>query len=83
MKKIILSLALLTLSSNLAYSEEGEPELMEASKEYVMSLLSMCNEYALEDEVSTLEMNKYLITCINDDLAEAFYKPITVLPKKD
>ena len=48
-----------------------------------MSLLSMCNEYALEDEVSTLEMNKYLITCINDDLAEAFYKPITVLPKKD
>jgi len=82
MKNIILVLALLTLSSNFAYSEEAEPELRDASKEYVISLLEMCKGYALEDEVSKSEMDKYLITCINDELAEGFYKPITVLPEE-
>ena len=83
MKKTILALTLLALSSNLAYSEEVEPELMEASQAYVLSLLSMCNEFALEDEISNLEMNKYLIACINEDLKAGFYQPITMLPKQD
>ena len=83
MKNIILALTLLTLSSNFAYSEEVEPELMDASQEYIVSLLSMCKDYAQEDDVSKSEMTKYLITCINDELAEGFYKPITTLPKED
>jgi citrate synthase len=81
MKNIILVLTLLTLSSNLAYSEEVEPELMEASQEYVINLLSMCKGYAQEDEVSKSEMENYLVTCINDELAESSYKAITVLPE--
>jgi hypothetical protein len=83
MKKIILALALLTLTSNLAYSEEAEAELMAAPTDYVMSLLSQCKVYATEDEVSEAEMNKYLLICINDDLAGGYYKPIKVLPKED
>ena len=38
MKKSILVLALFALSSNLAHSEEGEPELTQASSEYVMNV---------------------------------------------
>ena len=83
MKKIILALALLTLTSNLAYSEEAATELMAAPTDYVLSLLSQCKEYAIEDEVSEADMNKYLLTCINDELADSYYKPIKVLPKKD
>jgi hypothetical protein len=83
MKKIILTLALLTLTSNLAYSEEAEAELMAAPADYVMSLLSQCKVYATEDEVSEADMSKYLLICINDDLADSYYKPIKVLPKED
>lgn len=83
MKKTILALTLLALSSNLAYSEEVDSELMAASQEYVINLLNMCKGYAQEDEIPNVEMEKYLITCINDELAESYYKPITVLPKND
>lgn len=83
MKKIILTLALLTLMSNIAHSEEAKTELMAAPTDYVMSLLSQCKEYAIEDEVLKADMKKYLLTCINDDLADSHYKPIKALPKED
>ena len=84
MKKLIatLTIALLTLSSNLAYSEDAEPEKMEADAEYVMSLLRQCQDYAQEDEVTATEMKSYLLACINDELEEGDYKLITVLPKE-
>ncbi len=83
MKKLILAFTFLTLSSTFAYSEETEPELMEASQEYVIALLVMCKSYAQEDEVPKDGMQNYLLTCINDELADSFYKPITVLPKEE
>jgi len=83
MKKLItvLTIALLTLSSNFAYSEDAEPEKMEADKAYVMSLLTQCKEYAIEDEVTQSDMTKYLLTCINEELELGHYKLITALPK--
>lgn len=85
MKKLIatLTIALLTLSSNLAYSEDFEPEKMEADAEYVMSLLRLCKGYAQDDEVDQAAMNSFLLTCINDELEEGDYKLITVLPKDE
>jgi hypothetical protein len=85
MKKLIavLTLTLLTLSSNFAYSEDSEPEKMEADAEYVMSLLRLCKGYAQDDGVEKASMNSYLLTCINDELEEADYKLITALPKED
>lgn len=83
MKKILLVLTLLTLSSNLAYSEEAETELMEASNDYVINLMGLCNGDAIEDEVAAEDLTQYLLTCINDELAIAYYKPITVLPKEN
>jgi hypothetical protein len=84
MKKLIatLTIALLTLSSNLAYSEDVKPEKMEADAKYVMSLLIQCKDYAQEDEVTQSDMNKYLLTCINDELEFSDYKHIKVLPKE-
>lgn len=81
MKKSILMLALLTLSSNVAFAAENEGELMEATSDYVASLVVQCKEYAQEDEISKAEMKAYLLTCVNDELIEAYYKPITALPK--
>lgn len=83
MKKTILALTLLALSSNLAYSEEVESELMEAPAEYVLSLLAPCKEDAEADEVTELDMKKYLLTCLNDELELGYYKPIKVLPKEE
>lgn len=85
MKKLIvvLTLALITLSSNLAYSEESEPEKMEADKEYVMSLLRLCKGYAQDDGVEKPAMKSFLLTCINDELEEGDYELITVLPKEE
>ena len=81
MKKALLVLTLLTLSSNIAYAEETE--LMEASSDYVINLLGLCKGDAVEDEVAAEDLTQYLLTCINDELAVAYYKPITVLPKED
>ncbi len=83
MKKIILALAVLTLTSSAAFSNEDTPELMAASPEYVMSLLAQCKNDAAEDEVTTSEMNDYLLTCINDELEASDYQTIKVLPKED
>ena len=82
MKKLItvLTLALLTLSPNFAYSENTEPEKMEADAEYGMSLFRLCKGYAQDDGVEKSAMNSYTLTCINDELEEADYKLITVLP---
>ncbi|GAA6170547.1 hypothetical protein NBRC116592_02170 [Colwellia sp. KU-HH00111] len=81
MKKILFALTLLSLSSNLAFSEEAETELMEASADYVLNLMELCKGDAIEDEVGAQDLKQYLLTCINDELAVAYYKPISVLPE--
>ena len=83
MKKIILTLALLTLAPSIAHSEETEPDLMEAPAEYVMGLLRLCKSYATDDVVLEVKMTNYLLTCINDELEESDYKRITTLPIED
>lgn len=83
MKKLILALAVITLTSNAAFGQDEEPELMPASPEYVLSLLAQCKSEAGEDEVEKSEMEHYLLTCINDELEASYYMPIKVLPKAD
>jgi hypothetical protein len=82
MKKLILALAVLALTSTTAFSQEDETELMAAPTEYVVSLLSQCKNDAVEDEITTSEMNSYLLTCINDELETSYYMPIEVLPEE-
>ncbi|AZQ85365.1 hypothetical protein EKO29_16070 [Colwellia sp. Arc7-635] len=82
MKKIILALAVLALTSNAAFAQDDEQELMDASPEYVMSLVAQCKNDASEDEISASEMNNYLLTCVNDELEASYYKPIKVIPKE-
>ena len=82
MKKIILALAVLALTSNAAFAQDDEQELMDASSEYVMSLVAQCKSDASEDEISASEMNNYLLTCVNDELEASYYKPIKVIPKE-
>jgi len=83
MKKLILTLTIITLSSNPAFSQDEEPELMVASPEYVLNLLAQCKNDAAEDEVEKSAMQSYLLTCINDELEASYYLPIKVLPKED
>tara|TARA_R110000737_G_scaffold46462_2_gene66368 strand:+ start:1256 stop:1528 length:273 start_codon:yes stop_codon:yes gene_type:complete len=83
MKKLMLTLAVITLMSNPVFGQDEEPELMDASPEYVMSLLAQCKSDASEDEITTAEMNNYLLTCINDELEASYYNPIKVLPKAE
>jgi hypothetical protein len=81
---LVLSLALLTLSANSVHSEEleSEPAKMEATEDYVLSLVTYCKDYAQEDEVSESDMTTYLLSCINDELESGYYLPIKVLPKE-
>jgi hypothetical protein len=81
MKKLILAFALLALTSNAAFGQEDEPELMAVPSEYVVSLLAQCKDDAVEDEITTSEMNSYLLTCINDELEASYYMAIKVLPE--
>jgi hypothetical protein len=83
MKTIILALAFFALTSNAAFSEESEPALVEAPSDYVMSLLRLCKDYAIEDETTKTDMNNFLLTCINDELEESDYKPVKTLPTQD
>ena len=82
MKNIIFALTLFAISSSSAYSEEVEPELMEASQEYAVDLLITCKGYAQADEVALTDMNAYLLTCVNDELEQSYYKRIQLLPKE-
>ncbi|MFT7006937.1 MAG: hypothetical protein ACJAXJ_001445 [Colwellia sp.] len=81
MKTIILALAFSALTSNAAFSEEAESTLVEAPSDYVMSLLRLCKDYAIEDETTKIDMDNFLLTCINDELEESDYKSVKVLPK--
>jgi hypothetical protein len=85
MNKLILALAVLTLTltSNSAYSEEAEAVLLDAPNDYVISLLKLCKDYSIDDEVPEKDMTKYLLACINEELAESFYKAIKVLPTEE
>ena len=83
MKKIILALAFSALISNTAFSEEAESVLMEAPSDYVMSLLRLCKDYAIEDEITKKDMDNFLLICLNDELEESDYKTFKVLPKED
>lgn len=78
MKKIVLAVTFLTLTSNLAYSES---KLMKAPNDHLMSLLSFCKRKANLDEVTESNMNKYLLACINDKLEEHVYQSINRLPR--
>ncbi|MFT6902105.1 MAG: hypothetical protein ACJAXS_002313 [Colwellia sp.] len=82
MKKLILALAVLALTSTAAFGQEDESELMAAPSEYVVSLLAECKDDAVEDEITTSEMNSYLLTCINDELEASYYMPIKILPEE-
>lgn len=82
MKKLILALAVMALTSNAAFGQEDEPELMAASSEYVISLLAQCKDDAVEDEITASEMNSYLLNCINDELEASYYMPIKLLPEE-
>ncbi|WP_448564354.1 hypothetical protein [Thalassotalea ganghwensis] len=78
MKNLLVIAATLTVFSFTAYSEEQTPQ--EAPEEYVLSLLSTCQEYAQEDEVAEKDMTAYLLSCINDELVASDYLPIKKLP---
>ncbi|GHE85589.1 hypothetical protein [Thalassotalea profundi] len=81
MKKTLIACILLTLVSSSSFAQEDEVELKQASKEYVLSLLKMCQGYAVEDETPKDELDAYLLTCINDELESEDYYPIKALPK--
>jgi len=81
MKKLILAFAVMALTSNAAFSQDDETDLMAASPEYILGLLEQCKSDAVEDEITKPEMNSYLLTCINDELEASYYEPIKVLPK--
>jgi len=83
MKKVILALIVLPLIFNIAYSEEAKEELEKAPNFYLLNLLYGCKLDATQDEVKEDNLNKYLITCINDELESAGYQLINVLPKEE
>ncbi|MBA6328464.1 hypothetical protein H4J46_11005 [Colwellia sp. MB02u-6] len=83
MKKLILALTVLALTSTAAFCQEDEAELMAASSEYIVSLLAQCKNDAVEDEITTSEMNSYLLNCINDELEASYYMAIKVLPEEN
>jgi hypothetical protein len=78
MKKIVLAVTLLTLTSNLAYSET---RLMKAPNDHLMSLLRFCKSKVILDEVPKSDMNKHLLACINEKLEESDYQLINRLPR--
>lgn len=80
-KLIVLAFTVFTLNANVAFAEELEPELTEASQAHVISLVKLCNDYAKEDEVAASHLDKYLLTCINDELDSGFFKPVSELPE--
>lgn len=83
MKKILVVIAALFVPLNFANSEEMELSKLVADTDYVISLLMQCKKDAEEDEIAEIDMNDYLITCINDELEMSDYQPISVLPKVD
>lgn len=81
MKKLILAFAVIALTSNVAFSQDDETELMPASQDYIINLFEQCKSDAVEDEITESEINGYLLTCINDELEASYYEQIKVLPK--
>jgi hypothetical protein len=77
-EKMVLAVTLLTLTSNLAYSET---RLMKAPNDHLMSLLRFCKYKVILDKLSESNMNKHLLACINEKLEESDYQLINTLPR--
>jgi hypothetical protein len=58
----------------------GENLLADATSEKLLSLLSSCKEYTLDDGVEAADLKNYLLLCINNMLSEGGYKLIKSLP---
>ena len=76
-KKVLVMLFIIFSISSQA---NDDVELTEAPESYIQMVLETCKEYAVEDQIETAELNSYLLDCINDDLVENYFKPLTSLP---
>lgn len=79
MEKLILIMTILATFSCASYGNEEEvvPEL---PKEFQLSILTSCKEFAAEDNIENEMLADYLLDCVNSDLKEYGYQEITDLP---
>jgi len=80
MKKLLLMTLLTGLASISTVTFADDAELEQAPATYIQSLIAMCKEDAVEDDVPADELKDYLLECVNDDLSANDYNTITSLP---
>ncbi|MEE4246693.1 MAG: hypothetical protein V2I33_14880 [Kangiellaceae bacterium] len=72
--KTLLTTILLLSSYSFAAND-----LPVAPKEVIKEYLTLCKQYAKEDEVEAAEMKAYLLECVNSELEDNGYQPIKKL----
>jgi len=78
MKKSVLVMLFTVFS--ISSQANDDVELTEASASYIQMVIEACKEYAVEDGIDTTDLSGYLLNCVNDDLEENDFKPLTSLP---
>ncbi|GLX79779.1 hypothetical protein tinsulaeT_31190 [Thalassotalea insulae] len=81
MRKSLLSAALLLTISFSSYGQDEKEAPEKPSAELVQSLIESCKSYAHEDEVASKELEKYILACVNDELALDGYQLLDKLPQ--
>ncbi|QSX31757.1 hypothetical protein JYB88_03340 [Shewanella cyperi] len=76
-----MSVLLLALLSQPLSATEDEPvtDLPPAPTEDVVQIKAVCQQIALEDQVEAADMQKFLLGCLNEQLNEMGYQPLTSL----
>lgn len=72
--------SLLISPSSVMADEEDQPILETAPTSYLLSLLDMCTSYIEGDEELNGKLTQPLLACINQELREGYYFPISTLP---
>ncbi|MCF2949131.1 hypothetical protein L0668_13500 [Paraglaciecola aquimarina] len=73
MKSVILSLGVLLVSTVSA------EELPNASAKVVTELTQYCSEMATEYKIAEKDLKKYMLECVNEELAAEGFRPLVKL----
>ena len=73
MKTFIIALLLVTAFGASAFNERAV-----ASQEHLKEFVETCKRYAVEDEIRTDELKKYILDCVNEELEANGFAKVTL-----
>ncbi|MBV7315916.1 hypothetical protein [Shewanella sp. NIFS-20-20] len=78
----IVAVSILISWSSVA-NDEVAIELPMAPEGELISMIQVCQDMAIEQQVEQINLDSYLLECVNEQLEELDYSPLEALPQSE